>query len=72
MIKLTKLFMTVHSYLAYPVMKLLNDSLATGVFPDSLKMVCITPVFKNNNHSLPSYYHPILKLSTIFEISVKY
>ena len=70
-----KLFITLHSYLAYPVMKLLNDSLTTGVFPDSLKLARITPVFKKGNNSLPSNYRPIASLpilSKIFERSVKY
>ena len=40
--------------------KLLNDSLETGTFPDSLKLADITPVFKKKDLLNKTNYRPVL------------
>lgn len=37
----------------------LNSRVKTGYFPDFLKTVKITPVFKNGDEHLPQNYRPI-------------
>ena len=56
--------------LASPIAYLINDSFQSGIFPDSLKIACITPIFKQGDCSLLSNYRPISVLpilSKIFE-----
>ena len=48
--------------------KLLNDSLETGTFPDSLKLADITPVFKKKDPLNKTNYHPV----SVYPLSKNY
>ena len=50
--------------------KLLNDSLETGTFPDSLKLADITPVFKKKDPLNKTNYRPVSVLITYRPIYV--
>jgi len=44
----------------------INDCIENGMFPSSLKLADITPIFKNNNRFLKTNYRPISMLHFIF------
>lgn len=49
---------------------LINNSFEGGIFPECLKLACVTPVFKAGDRSDVSCYRPISVLplfSTIFK-----
>ena len=48
--------------------KLFNDSVSNGTFPPELKIGEITPVYKANDQTLKSNYHPRTILSAISKI----
>ena len=41
------------------LVNLFNSCMTTGVFPDDLKIACITPLYKDGDPSDPSNYRPI-------------
>ena len=56
--------------IAQPLVTIINTSLSTGVFPESLKIAKVIPVFKADDPTLFSYYRPISILpafSKLFE-----
>lgn len=66
----TKMFKHVGDALSLPISKLINASIATGVFPDLLKAATVVPVHKAGIMSLFTNYRPISVLpllSKIFE-----
>ena len=68
-----KLFITLRHVLSYPISKLINLSFQTGIFPNSLKLARITPVFKQGDKKFSTNYRPISSLpylSKIFERSM--
>ena len=54
-----------------PLTVITNQSLSTGVFPDKLKNVKITPIFKKNNIQHIENYRPISVLSVFSKIIEK-
>ena len=57
-----------------PLVKIINDSFVSGVFPDQLKIARVTPIFKNGSRTDPYNYRPISSLpfiSKIFETLFK-
>jgi hypothetical protein len=51
---------TIHSpNVADSLVSLINHSLKSGIFPDNLKMSCITPVPKIANPQVPSDFRPV-------------
>ena len=50
---------------------ILNQSLSTGIFPDSLKIAKITPIFKKENPHLTDNYRPISLLPSISKVFEK-
>lgn len=69
-----KIFMSIKSILAYPVSKLINQSFSEGIFPQTLKLARVTPIFKKGEKSDPQNYRPISSLpylSKIFENCMK-
>ena len=66
----TKMLKRVADIISYPVSKLINDSFKEGIVPDSLKVACITPIFKSGDKQCTSNYRPISVLplfSKVFE-----
>ena len=49
----------------------INDCIENGMFPSSLKLADITPIFKNNNRFLKTNYRPISMLPTLTKIYEK-
>ena len=50
---------------------IVNQSLCTGIFPDSLKVAKITPIFKKENPHITDNYRPISLLPAISKIFEK-
>ena len=50
---------------------IVNQSLLTGIFPDSLKVAKITPIFKKDNPHITDNYRPISLLPAISKIFEK-
>ena len=65
-----KIFKQLSSILCHPISSLINLSFKQGVFPESLKLACITPIFKKGVVTDCGNYRPIASLpylSKIFE-----
>ena len=56
------------SVIAVPIMKILNLSITTGIFPDSFKKAKITPCFKKGDKSDMSNYRPISVLPLLSKL----
>ena len=64
------LFKKLVNILASPMTMIINFSFEMGIFPDSLKLARITPIYKDGDQTNPSNYRPISSLpymSKIFE-----
>ena len=62
---------TVRNYISEPLAFLVNDSFATGNFPEKLKLARITPVFKKGSRSEIDNYRPIFVLSNFSKLFEK-
>ena len=58
-------------YIKQPLTSILNKSFATGIFPDSLKISPITPVYKNEDKPLFSNYRPVAVASCFSKLPEK-
>ena len=47
---------------------IINQSLTSGIFPNSLKIAKVTPIFKKGNNNLITNYRPISVLPVIYKI----
>ena len=47
---------------------IINQSLTFGIFPNSLKISKVNPVFKNENNNIITIYRPISVSSVISKI----
>lgn len=54
--------------IAEPLCRLINSSLEYGIFPQSLKEACITPIFKEGDPTIITNYRPISVLPYISKI----
>ena len=54
--------------LCKPLCELFNNSLKCGIFPDSLKMAKVTPIFKTGNKDSVCNYRPVSVLSTFSKL----
>ena len=69
-----KLFKLSLHLIVQPLVRIINDSFVSGVFPDQLKIARVTPIFKTGISTNPSNYRPISSLpfiSKIFETIFK-
>ena len=51
-----------------PLVHICNLSLTTGVFPDSLKIAKVIPIYKKDDSSLVSNYRPVSILPSISKV----
>ena len=68
------LLKNVKNLLIIPLTKLINESFRTGVFPDTLKVACVIPIFKKGDKDDLGNYRPISLLpiiTKIFEKAIK-
>ena len=56
----------------FPLARLINRSIETGVFPSQLKIAKVFPVFKGGEKSDPSNYRPLSILPTVSKIFEKH
>ena len=54
-----------------PLTKLINKSLELGVFPDSMKLAYITPLYKSGSECLNTNYRPISLLPVLSKVFEK-
>lgn len=64
----TKMIKCIKNIIAIPLTNSINNCLKMGVFPQSLKIAKVTPIFKNGNKSDPCNYRPISVLPVISKI----
>ena len=62
---------SLRNLISAPLTKLINTSLSSGIFPTSLKLARIVPVFKSNDRENVSNYRPIATLSFFSKIYEK-
>ena len=67
----TILIKKVSSSILTPLTHIINLSLSTGVFPDSLKISRVCPIFKQGDHKEMNNYRPISCLSAFSKIFEK-
>ena len=63
-----KIFKQITHVTAFVLCRLINLSYNTGIFPDSLKIARITPLFKKGEKTNPNNYRPIASLPFISKI----
>ena len=54
-----------------PLTLIINQSLATGIFPNSLKIAKVTPLFKKDDAKIVDNYRPISLLTSISKVFEK-
>ena len=62
------IFKSVKDIVCVPMMKLINSSFRLGIFPTSLKLARVTPIFKKLDQKLCSNYRPISSLPYLSKI----
>ena len=67
----TKLLQNIRSSLSPALSLIINQSLFTGIFPDSLKIAKILPIFKKGDPSYIGNYRPISLLPAISKVFEK-
>ena len=67
----TKLLKLIYPVIIKPLVLIINQSLATGVYPDNLKISKITPIFKKGKRDIMSNYRPISLLTSISKVFEK-
>ena len=63
-----KIFKSIHNIIAPPLTKIINNSFQSGIFPDSLKIARVVPVFKGGDDDDVNNYRPISILPTLSKI----
>ena len=61
----------VKDILVHPLTQLINYSFSTGVFPDALKIACVTPVYKSGDKTDKNNYRPISVIPLFGKIAEK-
>ena len=66
-----KLIKNIESCLVTPLNILFNQSMTEGIFPNIMKMVLVTPLYKSGQKSICTNYRPISLLITLSKILEK-
>ena len=64
----TKLVKAIAPGILLPLTIILNQSLLTGIFPDSLKIAKVIPLYKKEDRELPDNYRPVSLLNAMSKI----
>lgn len=67
----SKLVKRIQTFVSTPLSIIINQSLATGIFPDTLKLAKVLPIFKKDDDQLFNSYRPISLLSVFSKIFEK-
>ena len=67
----TKIFKYISNIISKPICDLVNMSISNGVFPDSLKIAEVIPIYKKDSKLLCDNYRPISLLSNLSKIFEK-
>ena len=62
---------SINNIISIPLTIIINKSLTSGIFPDSLKIARITPIYKEGSRSDINNYRPISVLPTLSKIFEK-
>lgn len=68
---IAKIFKETIDTITKPLKALFNKSLQDGIFPSTLKLAVVTPIFKSGDPSNLSNYRPISVLQTLSKIFEK-
>lgn len=63
-----KLLKFIKHEVAYPLMRIINQTFETGIFPDLLKTAKVTPLFKKNENFLFTNYRPVSVLPSVSKV----
>ncbi len=63
-----KLLKAIKHEISKPLTLIINQSLSTGIFPDTLKLAKVKPIYKKGNKSSLNNYRPISLLPTISKV----
>ena len=66
-----KIYKLLNSFISIPITLIFNCIVATGIYPKTLKIACVTPLFKSGNKGEVSNYRPISCLPTLNTIIEK-
>ena len=67
----TRILKCASNIISSPLCKVINNSTETGAYPSKLKHAKVVPVFKGEDKTDPSNYHPIFLLSIFNRIFEK-
>jgi len=56
------------NYLIQPLTSIINNSIATGIFPYQLKLARVIPLHKGGSKDCPNNYRPVSILPTLSKI----
>ena len=54
---------SVYEFIKKPLLKIFNESINLGIFPENMKIAKVTPIFKSGKKELLTNYRPISVLS---------
>ena len=63
-----KLIKSIAPGILLPITLILNQSLITGIFPDSMKIAKVIPLYKKEDRELPDNYRPVSLLNAMSKI----
>ena len=64
----SRLLIELKEVICYPVMKIISESLLTGIVPDDWKTANVTPIFKKGNRQRVENYRPVSLTSLIGKV----